>query len=242
MTKTLTLLVATLGFAAIADAHQIWLEQPTKGNAVIRFGEFADNLREASPGLLDNFGKPAATLLSARGEKDAAASKTASGFALPFGAGEGEAIVAEDATFPLRTFKQGDRDITSWYHPAARLITGFAQQQPKLTLDLVPAGQPGVFKVFFKGQPLPKAEVAIVVQSGWGRHAHADAQGLVKFDLPWQGQYVAEVSHIDRTPGERPGANGAEKYDGINYVTTVTYVQASGAAPIPAGPVAAPNK
>ncbi|WP_038206214.1 DUF4198 domain-containing protein [Xenophilus azovorans] len=240
MTRTLTLLAAALGFAAAsASAHQIWLEQPAKGSAVIRFGEFGDNLREASPGLLDKFGKPAATLVSAQGEeKSADGSKTASGFALPFAARQGESIVAEDASYPLRKFKQGDKEVTSWYHPGARLITGFAAQQPKLALDLVPAGQPGEFKLFFKGQPLPKAKVALVTQSGWAKEGHTDEQGLVKFDMPWKGQYVAEVSHIDRTPGERAG----EKYDGVSYVTTLTYVKAAGVAPIPAGPAAAPNK
>lgn len=239
MNKTLTLLAAALGFAAAsAQAHQIWLEQPAKGGAVIRFGEFGENLREASPGLLDKFGKPAATLVSAQGEKSAEGSKTASGFALPFAARQGESIVAEDASYPLRKFKQGDKEVTSWYRPGARLITGFAEQQPKLALDLVPTGQAGEFKLVFKGQPLPKAKVALVTQSGWTKEGHTDEQGLVKFEMPWKGQYVAEVSHIDRTPGERAG----EKYDGVSYVTTLTYVKAGGTAPIPAGPAAAPNK
>ena len=225
-----------------AHAHQIWLEQPAGKSAVIRFGEFGENLREASPGLLDKFGKPTATLVSAAGEKAADGSKTPGGFALPFAAKAGQSIVAEDASFPLRKFKQGDKEITSWYHPGARLITGFAEQQPKLALDLVPAGKPGEFKLFFKGQPLPKAKVALVTQSGWAKEGHTDEQGLVTFDMPWKGQYVAEASHIDRTPGERAGASGPEKYDGINYVTTLTYVKAGGAAAVPAGPAAAPNK
>lgn len=230
-----------LGLTALAlsaNAHQIWLEQPAKGNAAIRFGEFGENLRETSPGLLDGFGQPTATLVSPRGEKTADASKTASGFALPFSAGQGESIVVEDASFPLRKFKQGDREVTSWFHPGARLITGFTELAPKLTLDLVPAGKAGEFKLFFKGQPLPKTKVALVTQSGWAKEGHTDEQGRVKFDMPWKGQYVAEVSHIDRTPGERAG----EKYDGINHVTTLTYVKATGLAPIPAAPPAAPNR
>jgi len=239
-----TLLSLTLAaLAASAHAHQIWLEQPTKGNAVIRFGEFGENLREASPGSLDKFVKPTATLVSARGEDQSAdASKTASGFVLPFAAKAGQSIVAEDASFPLRKFKQGDKDVTSWYHPAARLITGFAEQAPRLALDITPTGKAGEFKLTFKGQPLPKAKVVLVTQSGWAKEGLTDEQGLVQFDMPWQGQYVAEISHIERAPGERPGANGPEKYDGINHVTTLTYVKPDGVAPIPAGPAAAPQK
>lgn len=64
----------------------------------------------------------------------------------------------------------------------------------------------------------------------------------MKFDLPWQGTYVAEVSVSDAVAGERPGANGPEKFDSVSYVTTLTYVKADGIAALPAGPAAAPNK
>jgi len=241
--KTLSIAaLALLSVTASAQAHQIWIEQPESGNATIRFGEFGENLREASPGLLDKFAKPAGTLVSAKGEQKSDAAKTADGFTLPFKAASGDSIVAEDASYPLYSWKQGDKETTNWFHPAARLITGFAEQQPKLALDLVPAGQPGQFKLFFKGQPKAKTKVALVTQSGWAKEGHTDEQGLVAFDLPWKGTYVAEVSLNERTPGERPGANGPEKYDGVSYVTTVTYVHADGLAPLPAGPAAAPSK
>ena len=157
-------------------------------------------------------------------------------------AARGESIVAEDANYPLYTAKQGDKETKGWYHPAARLITGFAPQEPKLAFDIVPAGKPGEFKLFFKGKAMPKAKVALVTQSGWMKEGYTDADGLVKFEMPWKGTYVAEASHTDRTPGERPGAGGAEKYDTVSYVTTLTYVKADGVAAVPAGPVATPNK
>jgi hypothetical protein len=84
--------------------------------------------------------------------------------------------------------------------------------------------------------------VVLTVQSGWSKEAHADEQGLVQFDMPWKGTYVAEATHDERSGGERTGPNGAEKYDGVHYVTSVTYVKADGAAAIPAGPAAKPNK
>jgi len=241
MTKTWPLAFALLSLAGMAHAHQVWIEQPAGQNAVLRFGEFGENLREASPGLLDKFGKPTATLLSARDEQTADASKSSSGFTLPFKAGKGQAIVAEDAGYPLYTVKQADKEGKGWYYPAARLITGFAAQEPRLPLDLVPTAKAGEFKLFFKGQPLPKAKVSLVTQSGWGKEGHTDEQGLVRFDMPWKGTYVAEAAHTDRTPGERPGAGGAEKYDVVNYVTSLTYVRAEGAAALPAPPAAKPH-
>jgi uncharacterized GH25 family protein len=241
MKKLLSLACAAGLFATAAQAHQIWIEQPAGQNAVVRFGEYGENLREASPGLLDKFGKPRATLVSSGGEQGAEAGKSASGFTLPFKAASGDTIVAEDALYPLYAYKQGEREMKNWYRPAARFVTATAAQQPRLVFDIVPAGAPGEFKVFFKGQPLPKAKVTLVTRSGWAREGHTDAQGLVRLDMPWKGTYVAEASHTDRTPGERQGADGPEAYDGVNYVTTLTYVKPGGLAPVPAGPAATPN-
>ncbi|NEW87520.1 cobalt ABC transporter substrate-binding protein [Rhodopseudomonas sp. WA056] len=240
MKKLSLAMLATLGAMTSAQAHQIWIEQ-ADGGAVVRFGEFGENLREVSPGLLDKFSKVTATLLSAMGEQKAEASKIASGFKLPFAAAAGDSIVVEDAGYPLYTWKQQDKEVRNWFYPAARLITGFAAQQPKLPLDLVPTGQPGQFKLVFKDQPKPKIKVTLATQSGWAKEAHTDAQGLVTFDMPWQGVYVAEVSMNDKTAGERAGPNGAEPYDAVSYATTVTYEKADGLPPLPAGPPAPPS-
>jgi hypothetical protein len=238
MTKLSLAIIALLGAVAPAQAHQIWIEQADGQNAVIRFGEFGENLREASPGLLDKFVKPTGTLISGKGEQKSDAAKTADGFTLPFKATTGDVIVAEDASYPLYTWKQQDKDVRNWFFPAARLVTSFAAQQPKLVLDLVPAGEEGQFKLFFKEQPKAKTKVTLVTQSGWAKEGLTDEQGLVKFDMPWSGTYVAEVSFNDRNGGER----GSEKYDAVSYATAVTYVKANGIAPVPAGPPATPNK
>ena len=225
--KKLTASIAMLlGVASTASAHQIWIEQPDGQNAVVRFGEFGDNLREASPGLLDKFGKPSGALVSPKGEK----------------AGEGESIVAEDAAYPLYTWKQGDKETRNWFHPAARLITGFSEQKPRLALDLVPTGKPGRFALFYQGKPRPKTKVTLVTQSGWLKEAMTDEQGQVSFEMPWKGRYVAEVSVNERSAGERSGPSGAEKYDAISYATTLTFIKPDGIEPVPAGPAAPPNK
>jgi hypothetical protein len=241
LTKLYIAAFTFLGLLTPAQAHQIWIEQADGQNAVVRFGEFGDNLREASPGLLDKFVKVTGTLVGTKGEQKSDATKTASGFTLPFKAASGDGIVAEDASYPFFKTKLQDKEITGWYYPAARLITGFAALQPMLALDLVPTGQDGEFKLFFKGQPKPKTKVTLVTESGWSKEANTDEQGVVKFTMPWKGTYVAEVSFKDQTGGERAGANGAEKYDGVSYATTLTYVNANGLPPLPAGPAATPS-
>lgn len=238
MKKKWMLAPALLCVLGTAQAHQIWLEESSQGSAVVRFGEFGDNLREASPGLLDKFGKPVATLVSANGDKSADGTKQADGFALPFKARNGESIVAEDAQYPLYSWGEGDKQTRSWFYPAARQITDFSAQKPRLPLDLVPTGTPGELQLTYKEKPLPKTKVTLTVQSGWMKEAETDEQGKVSFDMPWAGAYVAEVSHDDKAGGERKG----EKYDVVYYVTTLTYDKPDGIEPVPAGPASTPNK
>lgn len=242
MNKTFTTFFCLLGFTMTAQAHQIWIEQPAGQGAVVRFGEFGDNLRETSPGALDKLGAPTAILIAKQGRKTADGNKTHDGYTLPFAASKGETIIAEAARYPLYSYKKDGKELTNRWLPAARLITGFAAQDPKLTLDLVPTGQPGEFKLTFEGKALPKTKVTLMTQSGWGKDKYTDEQGVVKFDMPWKGTYVAEVSHDAYKPGERQGANGPEKYDGVNYVTSLTYVKPDGVEPIPAGPAGVPHE
>ncbi|MCG5260418.1 DUF4198 domain-containing protein [Cupriavidus gilardii] len=242
MKLSASLAFALTAFATAAHAHQIWIEQAPGGNASVRFGEFAENLREVSPGTLDKLGVPSAALISARGEQAADGVKTADGFALPFKASRGDAIVAQAPHYAFYPFKRGDQQLTGWYFPAARLVTDFAPQAPKLALDVVPAGKAGQLQVFFRGKPLPKAKVALVTQSGWAKEKQTDDQGKVAFDMPWQGVYVAEVSHQDETPGERQGPGGPERYHRVDYVSTLTFVKPDGLPAVPAAPAPAAKK
>lgn len=231
-------LISALVFAGSAQAHQVWLEQDAK-TARLYFGEFGENLRETSPGLLDKFVKPTATLSNAKGEQPLTLTKAGKSFQLSARAGKNESLYAEEATYPVIEQKEGDKVKSRLiWTPAARLVTSSAAVEPKLTLDIVPTGKAGEFKVTYKGQPLPKTAVTIITQSGWGKEAHADEQGLVHFDTPWQGTYVLEAKHTDKTAGERAG----QAYDTASYVTTLSLSQSTGAKPLPAAPAATPNK
>ncbi len=234
------LLSALLALAAIApgaQAHHVWLEQDGK-TVTLQFGEFGLNQRETTPGLLDKFVAPRATLLKASGETGLKLEKTARGYVVGGASlAAGDAIVAEDNAYPgWETTKDGKTSQHIWI-PAARLATSFAAQQPKLALDIVPTGTPGEFKVFYKGQPLPKAKVAIKVPSGWSREALADANGAVKFALPWKGMYVLETAHTDKSGGERAGV----QYASASHTSSLTVMQPQGIAPLPAGPALAPG-
>lgn len=231
----------SLVFAAAGHAHHAWIEQDAQG-AVLYFGEFGANLREASPGLLDKFVKPVARRVGAQGAHMIEVTRSGGGFALSASAAPGESLLAEETAYPLSERREGDKSVRSLYAPAARLVTTLERHEPLLPLDLVPTGARDAlgaqFQVFFRGQPLAKAKVAVVTASGWSREAYTDAQGRITVPLPWRGTYVLEVAHRDATPGRR--ADGAG-YDRAAYVTSLTFMQADGLPALPPPAPAAPN-
>jgi uncharacterized GH25 family protein len=230
----IALLAATLTLGH-AHAHHVWIEQGSQG-AVLHFGEFADNLREVSPGSLDKFTAVRARIVSSKGEQALSPKKGAEGFTLSAKAGTGESIVAE-ADYPAFDKKVGDKTLRGVWLPAARFVSGFASQTPALELDIVPTGKAGEFQVFYRGQPLPKAKVSAIAMSGWSREAVADDDGKLRFSLPWQGVYGIEVRHQENAPSERAG----EKFDTASYVTTLSFTLDEG-LPSPASPPKATPK
>ena len=79
----------------------------------------------------------------------------------------------------------------------------------------MPAGKPGLFKVFYQGKPLAKAKAELIAESGWKREFKTDEQGAFEATLPWRGAYVIEVPHTDATPA---GGEGAGAYDRKRFV------------------------
>jgi len=225
--------------AAGAQAHQIWIEQDAH-SAQLYLGEFADNLRETSPGLLDKFVAPKASLIKAQTEQALSLSKQAGQFVLDGHAKADESLLAEETAYPSWQQQRGTQRLRHVWIPAARWVGDFSARAPKLTLDLVPSGQRGDFQVFYQGQPLPEAKVSVVAASGWARELKADRNGRFSVALPWQSAYALEVKHSDPRPGERqlPGQAGVEHYDVALHVTTLSFSLAAG---LPAPPPPAPS-
>lgn len=216
------------------SAHHLWIEADD-GGAKIFFGEFGENLREASPGTLDKL-EPKARLVTPAGERPLDVRKTADGFAVPGKPGAGDSIVAEDTRYPVYVGTRDGKTTRSIYWPAARLVGDRTPRTGVLDLDVVPVAGDR-FQVVFKGKPLPKAKVEVITPSGWGREAHTGEDGSFAVALPWRGVYVFEVHHNDRTPGKR----GEDAYDVMNYVTSLTVMQPQGLEPLPAPPPAKPH-
>ena len=223
-----------LATAGTASAHHLWLEIDGQG-AKLYFGEFADNLREASPGALDKL-QPTAKALSASGERPLKVEKTANSFALSGKLEAGDSVVGEDTRYPSCELNRDGAKSRGIYWPAARFVPDRAPRTPALTLDVVPvAGDK--FQVVFKGKPLAKAKVSVITPSGWGREERTGEDGTFAIALPWRGAYVFEVQLTDKAPGKR----GEEAYDQASYVTSLTVLQPQGIEPLPAPPPAKPH-
>jgi uncharacterized GH25 family protein len=221
----------SLSCAAPASAHHIWLEVDAQGGKIY-FGEFGENLREASPGTLDKL-QPQARIVSSGGERPLTVEKSANGYVVVGKIDGADSVVAEDIRWP--SFERKRDNKTGIYMPAARFVPDRTPRPAVLTLDVVPMGG-DKFQVLFKGKPVAKAKVAIMTPSGWGREEHTGADGEFEVKLPWRGPYVFEVHHDDNTAGKR----GDQAYDFANYVTTLTVMQPQGIEPLPAQPPAKP--
>jgi len=132
--------------------------------------------------------------------------------------------------------------VRSSWTPAARYSSDLKAAAPALTLDVLPTGKAGEFKVVYKGQPLAKASVSITLESGWSREGSTDADGKVTFSLPWKSAYAVLVRHQDTTPGARRGVSGEERFDVASFGTTLSFVTQTGLPAPPASPPAPPNK
>jgi uncharacterized GH25 family protein len=231
-----------LALPSLAQAHQVWLEQQGT-TAKLYFGEFGDNLHEASPGYLDKLTRISASVLSPKGEKVVESKKEPDGIALAGRAAKGDSVVAFDGAYPLLDSQEAGKAVKTAWTPAARYVPELGPRQPKLVLDVVPTNGNGEFLVVYRGAPLPKAEVSLVAASGWSLSGKTDDKGKVTFKLPWQSTYALLVRHKDATPGKRKNAQGTdEAYDAQSFATTLTFTTQSGLPAPPPPPPAPPNK
>ena len=225
-----------LSLSSAASAHALWIE-PEGAGFQLYYGEFDDNLREGSPGLLDRFDPlPAAKAFTASGAEALKVEKKPTSFALSGAPAAADSVVAEQARVTER--KQGDKVTRTLGRLSARYVTDFSERKPVIPLDVVPAGKPGAFKVFYDGKPLPKAKVEVGTEFGWKRELKTDDSGALEVELPWKGTYQVEVTLMDGTPG----VHGKEAYDGMRFVTTLTFKVATGLEAPPRPTVTTPKR
>lgn len=211
-------LIATAPFAA---AHSVWLETTADHRVVIRFAEPGDAY-EKSPGLLDQLAQPHAWKPAAEGKSATfAVEKRADHFAV-IGAAPTEAVFAESAWPVFRSEKVPNGAKTSYYLrwvPATALAKAGT---PAFALDLVPAGEAGLFRLLFRGQPLANTKVQFVAPGEKETELVTDAAGLVRVPVAKAGPYLLGASH--REPGAGGWAFG-QSYERTSHNITAAWSQ-----------------
>jgi hypothetical protein len=210
-----------LAAAPQASAHSVWLETTADHQVVIRFAEPGDAF-EKSPGLLDQLAQPHAWKAGEEGKSVAfTVEKRADHFAV-LGATPTEAVFAESAWPVFRSEKVPHGAKTSYYLrwlPASALARAGS---PAFALDLLPTGEPGVFRLQFRGQPLANQKVQIVTPGAKETEIVSDAAGLVRVPVTKSGQYLLGASH--REP-DVAGFSFGQSYGRVGHNITVVWSQ-----------------
>lgn len=226
---------AALFFAAVlasgaAQAHYLWIE-PGDAGARLYYGEADNLLKEKSPGKLDNIKSPRAFATRAAKIDAVSVSRAAEFFAIDSGKAASTVLVAEESLEVRDLSKHGLGIAKSNYY--ARYGQAAAVGASPLALDVQAHGA-NELVVLYRGQPLKDAKLEVIAPNAWVQEHKTDAQGAVKINAPWRGQYVVHVLHVDRTPGEF----GGQKYDNLRNHFTYAFVKADGTDP---GPALAPQ-
>ena len=209
--------VLLLALSETAHAHFLWLERDGDGPARAYFGEWIDDIREKTGGLLDRFKAPRVYL----GTSTEPLPVKRNDNNLEINAkGRGD-VRFVDSSVPAREDKEkGGATKTIYYAKAGR-----AETAAKLDLELVPTVANGnIFVLIFSGTPLPKAELTIIGPSKWEKPLVTDEQGRVTLPTPtpWAGRYVLEVTH------EKAGGSGEEKFNHTRHISSLSFVQQNG--------------
>ncbi|HEY1120037.1 MAG TPA: DUF4198 domain-containing protein [Haloferula sp.] len=214
-------ILASVLLASSALAHSVWVEPGPDGALVIRFGELDGDV-EKSPGHLDSLEAPAAVVLPVSEEAKRLASEKKSDHYTLGGANPDQSLVAENA-FPVMSFggKPARRPLfySRWLPAGGDKVAG----QPSLTLDIVPTGNPGEARVYFRGKPLPDTKAQLNAPNGSHKPLKTDAGGVVKFTTDEPGRWVLTVPGYSE---ELPGFANGQPYAVASHNASLTWVVA----------------
>jgi len=244
-----TLLTGMLPVALLATsqsfAHQLWIE-PAEPNPRMHYGYLDRNLREISPGRLDEIIKPLAQQVTADGAEHSLTLATQRDHL--------ELILNQplekEGTLLLiygngPTYEQ--EGVSTHWTMASRFVADHLTAVPiQLELDILPTGNHGTFQISLMGEPLAHQDVRLASEYGWGMNRSTDEQGIVSFpSLPWEGLYIISTHHTIDAKGERErtladGNTEQISHDRRGFLTTLTFIQEQGLPALPPLPVSPP--
>lgn len=220
--KKLIILTALLAFMPAAlSAHYIWLEYDNGDEARVYFGEIQDGEREVSPGKLDKIkGLKIFTADKGGTAKEVASKKTKTHFSAT-GVKNPEFVVASALDVPVTDMKKYNWGMVKPNYYArfgSRAVPG---AKPVTTLDILPGDAPNEIQVYFRGKALEGEKVMLYAPNTWMKEYKTDKAGKIRIDTPWNGQYVIEVIHTEKTPGKFEDKD----YESVRHRATYTFIK-----------------
>ncbi len=213
--------LALLATCAALHAHSVWIEDTPENRLVVHFGDVGGKV-EKSPGYLDDLLLTSAWTADQDGRLEALTIEKKDDHYLLGAATPGKGALAETNFFVM----QRGQNPGIWPNLYVRWQpTGATPPlEPALTLDILPTGQPGEFRVYFRGQPLAGAVVRIVSQEneeGKAPSLTADAEGLIRFTPEQAGLVVLTSNHREKVPGFSRG----KAYDFASHTCALSWRQ-----------------
>jgi hypothetical protein len=206
-----------LSLVPFAHAHYVWLERDRDGPARAYFGEWIDDVREKSGGLLGRIKAPQVFL----GANNEPLSVKRNENNLEIAAhGDGDLRLVDNSMVPREDKEKGGTTKTIYHARGGR-----AETVGKLELEIVPLkASDNLFTVLFAGAPLPKAEVTVAGPPKWERRLTTDDKGRITVPTPWAGRNVLKVTYFD----EKPGGSEGEKFNRTRHISSLSFVQQNG--------------
>ena len=202
-------LLALIGLAATAQAHEIWVERDGDGPVRIYLGEPGDTLPEGGDPEFEKLKSP--KLVPAT----QAAQVRKAGY-IEVAAPAGDVRVTDDSVFEPWG-EDGKKQGVIYYARAGR-----ADTKAVLPLEIVPTA-PGAdsFTLIRDGKPVPAAKILAISPDKWSKSFTTDAQGRVALPINAKGRYILSATQEETGSLTLRGAPVATLY----HMTTTSFVK-----------------
>lgn len=226
--KSLLPLIA-VGFVTTVQAHYLWIEDTANQGLTVRFAEWPDEY-ETSPGHLDQVDPPLAWKSGTNGDPISFQVQRKPDQIQILSASSKDSVQVE-AGFAVLTpaMLQAEGAPVASNSPSRKPIfyarwqpAGSGSAKPSLNFDIVPTGNAGEFRVYFRAQPVAGAVVIAHKPGGGEEKLTADEQGVVRFTADKPGLYLLTSKHQRETV---KGFSSGVPYDVVSHNCAVTWRQ-----------------
>ena len=175
--------------------HSVYFDENKNSEIKLRFGEFQDEYEE-SPGYLDSLDAINAWKINDKNEPEKLdIEKQKNGFSLT---AQNSDNIAAQTGFPVMS--RTDQPRKPYFY--ARWCADFKSKSiPTLTLDIVPNGQKGEVKVFFRGKPLTGIKLNLYTPEYDKIELISDKNGIVLFkdNIKSKGIYMLKIARYSES-------------------------------------------